>query len=258
MYLKEMGHVDLLSREGEVEIAKKIELGLHKMIHYLCRTPEAVRTFINWYDGIINETILLREIIDLDATYSKEFGKDEFTDAKEGEEELVDDDMDDDSEEASEDDGYDTEGDNMTLLGMETELRSKMTELFGKAAEISGELLSLQQDRLNSSLRGEEISVEDEKLYDKLGTQLSKLMQDVKLNESQIDRILGNIYALNKKLVSTEMGLLKIAEAKKVNRTIFLKKYACKKYGYTKSFFDKSSHCPICVYLFTDDCWNSS
>lgn len=229
MYLKEMGHVDLLSREGEVEIAKKIEQGLHKMIHYLCRTPEAVRTFISWYDGLMNETVLLRDIIDLDATYAKEFGKDEFSEVKDDTEESDSDvvDLDDDISEDGTDDGYEADNaDNISILGMETELRSKMNELFGKAAEVSGELLSLQQDRLNAALNGIEISDQDEKDYDKLGTQLSKLMQDVKLNESQIDRILNNIYSLNKKLTSTEMNLLRLAEAKKVNRAVFLKKYS--------------------------------
>jgi len=227
MYLKEMGHVDLLSREGEVEIAKKIEHGLHKMIHYLCRTPEAVRIFISWYDGLMNETILLRDIIDLDATYAKEFGKDEFSEAKEESEEseVNTDDLDDISEDGAEDGFESDSADNISILGMETELRSKMNELFGSAAEISGELLSLQQDRLNAALNGIEISDKDEKTYDRLGTQLSKLMQDVKLNESQIDRILNNIYSLNKKLTTAEMNLLKLAESKKVNRAIFLKKY---------------------------------
>ena len=74
-YLKEMGHVELLSREGEVEIAKRIESGRDTMIDALCKTPAALSEFVKWYDGLINEKILLRDILDLDATYSKEFGK---------------------------------------------------------------------------------------------------------------------------------------------------------------------------------------
>lgn len=229
MYLKEMGHVELLSREGEVEIAKKIEHGLHKMIHYLCRTPEAVRIFISWYDELVNETILLRDIIDLDATYAKEFGKDEFSESKEDGDDSssVAAAIDDLSDDENADDNYESDNDdNISILGMETELRPKMNELFGQAAEISGALLSLQQDRLNAALNGIEISEDDEKNYDTLGTQLSKLMQDVKLNESQIDRILTNIYSLNKQLTAAEMALLHLAESKKVNRAIFLKKYS--------------------------------
>lgn len=76
LYLKEMGHVDLLSREGEVEIAKRIEEGRDLMIGSLSVTPTALKEFVKWYDGLINEKILLREVLDLDATYSREFGKD--------------------------------------------------------------------------------------------------------------------------------------------------------------------------------------
>lgn len=222
MYLKEMGHVELLSREGEVEIAKKIEDGLHKMIRYLCLTPEAVRTFIGWYDGLMNETVLLRDIIDLDATYAKEFGKDEFADYKESSEDEISDIDEDSSEDSFESDN----NENLSIIGMETELRSKMNQIFGEAAEISGKLLSLQQDRLNAAMKGDEITDEEEKEYDALGNKLSKIMQDVKLNDAQIDRILDNIYSLSKKLTSAEMSLLKLAESKKVNRNMFLKKYS--------------------------------
>lgn len=226
MYLKEMGHVELLSREGEVEIAKKIEDGLHKMIRYLCLTPEAVRTFIGWYDGLMNETVLLRDIIDLDATYAKEFGKDEFADYKESSEDVISD-IDEDVDEDSAEDSFESDNnENLSIIGMETELRSKMNQIFGEAAEISGKLLSLQQDRLNSAMKGDEITDEEEKEYDALGNKLSKIMQDVKLNDAQIDRILENIYSLSKKLTSAEMSLLKLAESKKVNRNMFLKKYS--------------------------------
>jgi RNA polymerase primary sigma factor len=226
MYLKEMGHVELLSREGEVEIAKKIEDGLHKMIRYLCLTPEAVRTFIGWYDGLMNETVLLRDIIDLDATYAKEFGKDEFADYKEpSEDEIAD--IDEETDEDGSEDSFESDNnENLSIIGMETELRSKMNQIFGEAAEISGNLLSLQQDRLNAAMKGDKITDEEEKEYDALGNKLSKLMQDVKLNDAQIDRILDNIYSLSKKLTSAEMALLKLAESKKVNRNIFLKKYS--------------------------------
>ena len=124
---------------------------------------EAVRTFIGWYDGLMNETVLLRDIIDLDATYAKEFGKDEFADYKEpSEDEIAD--IDEETDEDGSEDSFESDNnENLSIIGMETELRSKMNQIFGEAAEISGNLLSLQQDRLNAAMKGDKITDEEEK-----------------------------------------------------------------------------------------------
>lgn len=242
MYLKEMGHVELLSREGEVEIAKKIENGRHHMIRYLCQTPIAIHTFVNWYDALSNESMLLRDVIDLDATYSKEFGKDEFSDDKlksedfsgedfdqedESEEEEVKDSEDQDEEESIDDEAYSEsdQEDSLSVLGMEIELRPKMMEVFGQAAQIAGKILNIQQDKLKLSINGLMLSKEEKKDYDQLNIDIADLMQDMRLNQLQIDKMLNRLYSLNKKLIGIESQLLKLAESYKVNRSIFLKKY---------------------------------
>ncbi|WP_084212932.1 RNA polymerase sigma factor RpoD [Candidatus Jidaibacter acanthamoebae] len=248
MYLKEMGHVELLSREGEVEIAKKIEDGRYKMITYLCQTPVALRAFIDWYDALSNEAILLREIIDLDAMYSKEFGKDEFSEAKLAEDDFAgfkeeededEDETEEETEESEDEDLDEEEGDekkteapddydseeNLSILSMEIELRPKMIDVFGKAAQLSGQILNIQQDKLAAALENKPFSAALNKKYETLNQELSTLMQDMRFNETQIDRILDKLYSINKKLIGIESQILRLAENNKINRNTFLTKY---------------------------------
>jgi RNA polymerase primary sigma factor len=233
MYLREMGNVELLSREGEVLIAKRIEEGRFKMLNYLCKTPFAVKSIIDWYDQLCSEAIMLREVIDLDAMYAKETGREDlptddmdhkFDDESESSDDSdsSDDESDDDSDK---DKSYDQHDDNISILTMETELRPKMMSLIGKAAEICGKLVNLQQDRLIDSIKGREIPKEDEKEYIKLCDELCDLMQNIKLSENKIDTILSGLYEQNKRLISTETELMNIATRNKIKRNVFLKAY---------------------------------
>jgi RNA polymerase primary sigma factor len=233
MYLREMGNVELLSREGEVLIAKRIEEGRFKMLNYLCKTPFAVKSIIDWYDQLCSEAIMLREVIDLDAMYAKETGREDlptddmdhkFDDESESSDDSdsSDDESDDDSDK---DKSYDQHDDNISILTMETELRPKMMSLIGKAAEICGKLVNLQQDRLIDSIKGKAIPKEDEKEYIKLCDELCDLMQNIKLSENKIDTILSGLYEQNKRLISTETELMNIATRNKIKRNVFLKAY---------------------------------
>jgi len=248
-YLKEMGHVELLSREGEVEIAKRIEGGRDTMITSLSRTPLALKEFIKWYDGLVNESILLREVLDLDATYSIEFGKDYQTeeefdedddfedfDDDESDNESDDEDLDDDEseegsddesgEEGSDDDESEDDSDNddsLSIIAMETELRPMAMEVLGEIAEISSKLVDLQQDKLLAALSGDAIDSQLDKKYQELSDQIGEKVKRVRLNEGKMDQILTDLYAKNKKIISIESDILKLVDRYKVKRTDFLK-----------------------------------
>jgi RNA polymerase primary sigma factor len=223
LYLKEMGHVELLSREGEVEIAKKIEEGRNLMTSALSRTPIAIKEFINWYDALVNEKMMLRDMIDLDATYSKVFGKD-FTElgAEEGSGEFMEGSekpqpSDDESsnaegtpEEESEEGFAEDADEAMSIISMEAELRPYAMEVFGEVAELSGKIISLQQDMLNAAVKGSKLDAKSKKEYDKLSDRLSEVMQSIRLNENKIENILNSLYSLNKKLISMEANLIRI------------------------------------------------
>ncbi len=227
MYLKEMGHVPLLSRDGEVKIAKKIENGRRTMLSSLAKTPIALREFVSWYDSLMNETILLREIIDLNATYAKEFGKDEFSTQQEGFTEAVEEPEEEPEQEQEE--GFSdisSEEDNLSIISMESELRAKMVELFGQLAELSGKMISQQQDQLIAARNMEKVDPQDLKDYRKLSDKLAETIEEIRLNENQIDRILAALYSTNKQLFSLEAQLLRLSSKYKIKRSEFLKYYS--------------------------------
>jgi RNA polymerase primary sigma factor len=239
LYLKEMGNVDLLSREGEMEIAKKIEEGRNLMTSSLSRTPVAIREFIKWYDQLSNETILLRDILDLDANYANIFGKEFPVSGMEGsgEEDFDLDESEKEEGESEEQEGEeksynkeeysseDSSSDAISIISMETELRPKMMETFGKMAELSGKIINLQQDMLNAALKNTKIDPKVTKKYDNLSDQLAEIVKDVRLNEGKLDNILTTLYAQNRKLIHLETNLLRLAESSGVNRGDFLKAY---------------------------------
>ncbi len=247
-YLKEMGHVELLSREGEVEIAKRIESGLDIMIRALSKTPAALSEFINWLDGLINETLMLRDILDLDATYSKAFGKEfesvennkddddlnfqESTSDSKDDKEDSEDESDKSSEDPKEEDSaesFDDEAsedvDALSIISMETELRPRVMEIFGKVAELSSKLIDIQQDKLLAAFNGKKVSSSVDKDYANLSEQVAEQMKSIRLNEGKVEKILSLLYSQNKKIISVESSLLKIVDKHKVNRADFLKLY---------------------------------
>ncbi len=232
LYLKEMGHIELLSREGEVEIAKKIEEGRKLMIYSLVKTPIAIKSFIKWYDGLLNEKILIREVIDLDGTYSKIFGKD-FSDPaldpdkaagdvfEEGKGEEEQDTADELETDTFADDDSDSD-ESPSLISMESELRPRIMEVLASAAEISTKLATIQQDILKTALKGKKIDPKIKQKYEKLGEELADLFNHIRFNEGRIEEIISTLYSQNKKLISIETRLFKLAEVKKLKREDFL------------------------------------
>ncbi len=238
MYLKEMGYRILLTRDGEVEVAKKIEEERNKKMKYLCSTPIALRTIIRWYSDLVNQSIMLRDIIDLDAMYSKEFNQDDFSEVNlqreimesgyEEEEDFEDDDADkteiNNKQSAEEDEDGDAQGkDSASIINMENALRPKVLELLEKANEISEQLIEVQKEKLDYYLgkKPEFNKVEQEK-YDSLIEKLEEVMQGIRLNEVNVDSILESLYSANKKIIFAESEIIRSATKYGIDRANFV------------------------------------
>jgi RNA polymerase primary sigma factor len=247
MYLREMGNVELLSREGEIEIAKRIEAGRETVISALCECPLVMKEILSWRDELDAGTMLLRDIIDLDATYgagneSGEFSgglptapardvEKDYEDDDEEEEESDDEDEDSEeesdeaagsaevAEEAEEDDA------SVSLLAMESALKPQILETLDQFAKISKKMRSLQEKRLSRSIGEGKYSKDDEKLYQKYHRELVELMMGVRLTIARVEGLILKLYDMNKRLMTLEGKLLRLAEGRKVPRKAFLEAY---------------------------------
>jgi len=241
MYLREMGNVELLSREGEIEIAKRIEQGRETVISALCECPLVMKEILSWRDDLDAGTLLLREIIDLDATYgagsdaNNMFSADDAAARvrkKEDDyvEDVVEEESDEDSEEekapAAAEEG-DDEGDDasVSLIAMEAALKPQILETLDQFAKISKKMRTLQEKRMNKSLGEGKYSKEDETGYQKLHRQLVELMMGVRFTIYRVEKLIGRLYEMNKRLMMLEGRLLRLAESRRVNRKQFLENY---------------------------------
>src|SRR5690625_5117989 len=230
MYLREMGSVELLSREGEIAIAKRIEAGREKMIGGLCESPLTIRALLLWRDALENGELLLRDIIDLDATYvagpagNANGAADEAVDDKqnasgaEGAEASGED-------EESEEDAEEEEEVSLSLSAMEQQLLPRVLETFGRIEKTFIKLRKLQEKRLGALQRGEEVPARTEKQYDSLRRELVREMEDVHLNNARIEQLVEQLYAHNKQLMALEGKLLRLAERHRVSREGYLQKH---------------------------------
>ncbi|MGH6946046.1 MAG: RNA polymerase sigma factor RpoD [Kiloniellales bacterium] len=263
MYLREMGSVELLSREGEIAIAKRIEAGREKMIGGICESPLTIYALLSWRQSLIEGKILLRDIIDLDATYgggpndealakvesgeeeeeqaAKANGKNASKDAKVKElskpkeapkpvapvakEAPKDGEGAVDGEARGSDDDDDEEDNSISLAAMEMALLPEVLETFDQIAATFKKLTKAQEKRLASLTRGEKVIPQTERRYEKLKEDLIALMEGVHFNNARIEQLLEQLYALNKKLMGLEGKMLRLAEKSKVSREEFLKHY---------------------------------
>ena len=227
MYLREMGGVELLSREGEIAIAKRIEAGRELMIGGIAESPLTIKALVKWRDAIKEGQVLLRDVIDLDATYggspdvqpvpgsatipnSEETTK---TSQSSDAENTEDDELDDDE---------DIEENNMSLAAMEEALMPEVIQTFDKIADIYGKLKKVQDRRLSRMLKGEPATAQSEQRYAKLKDELVELMDGVRLNANRLEALVEQLYKLNRHLVGLDMRLMKAAESNKVKRADFM------------------------------------
>ena len=230
MYLREMGAVELLSREGEIAIAKRIEAGREMMIGGMCESPLAIESIIAWYKALQEGDILLRDVIDLDTTYkgpevdatavNEDDDEDEEDDAEASDDDSDDEKSDDDSNDEEEED----EG-NVSLSVMEEELAPQVFEIFGKIEKTYKKMRKVQQTRLDALQKGDEPEKKSDKKYNDLKDEMVAHMNEVHLNNARIEQLIDRLYSINRELVSIEGKIMRLAMATKVKREAFLKEY---------------------------------
>jgi RNA polymerase primary sigma factor len=225
MYLREMGTVELLSREGEIAIAKRIEAGREMMIGGICESPLAIESLIAWYEALQKGDILLREVIDLDATYSGGPGEDHSAPKPAAKEKDDDDDSDDENSEDGEGSSDDNDEENVSLAAMEEELKPKVFEVFEKIKKTYKKISKVQTERIEAIQKGDEPSDKINKKYNTLKSEMVKLMDEVTLHNARIEQLVGALYKINKELVMLEGKLLRMAVDCKVKREDFLEQY---------------------------------
>jgi RNA polymerase primary sigma factor len=230
MYLREMGSVELLSREGEIAIAKRIEAGRDAMISGLCESALTFEAIMVWRDELANGRILLREVIDLDQTYggqnppqaegededSEEEGEKAEPEAKAEKPEGEDDDEDDDD--------FD-DGGGLSISAMEAELRDGVMEILDAVASDFDAFRKLQDKLVEARLKGEALSTKDQKNYEALTRAISDRLKTLKLNNNRIEALVEQLYAINKRLIGLEGRLLRLADSYGISRPEFLKAY---------------------------------
>ncbi|GAB4355552.1 MAG: hypothetical protein Kow00114_05940 [Kiloniellaceae bacterium] len=283
MYLREMGSVELLSREGEIAIAKRIEAGREKMIGGICESPLTIRALLAWREALIEGRILLRDIIDLDATYgggptedamnqavdeiaemedepaAKEDGKgktakgkaaaakakeepkpvkgkaakpeeDAGAKAKGKKAAKAEDEESEEEGESTEGEGEDDEDDeeeenSISLAAMEAALLPQVLDTFDEISKTWKKITKVQEKRLTHLQRGEKITPQTEKRYEKLQQELVELMEGVHFNNARLEQLVDQLYGLNRRLLSFEGKMLRMAERCGVDRQDFLDHY---------------------------------
>ena len=222
MYLREMGAVELLSREGEIAIAKRIEAGRELMIGGICESPLAIESIIAWYKALQDGDILLREIIDLDSTYKGE--QVDHTQETDDDDEAEDENEDgDDGEESKKEEEEDEV--NVSLAAMEEELAPQVFEIFGKIQKTYKKMQKVQAERLEALQAGKKPTEAADKKYNKHKEEMIELMNEVQLNNARIEQLLDRLYSMNRELVSIEGKMMRLATNVKVKREDFLKNY---------------------------------
>ena len=226
MYLREMGSVELLSREGEIAIAKRIEAGREMMIGAICESPLTIKAIVTWHDALMEGRMPLREIIDLDATYGGKFpsaeGEGGLPPEMTEEQELEE--IEEEGEGAPEGAEGDDEN-NPSLSAMEAELKPQVLETFEKITATYNKLKRAQDQRLGLLNKGEQAGKALEKRYEKLKSDLVEMMRGVRLHNNRIESLVDQLYGYNRRLTSLEGKLMRQALDRGVEREAFLEHY---------------------------------
>jgi RNA polymerase primary sigma factor len=232
MYLREMGSVELLSREGEIAIAKRIEAGREAMIAGLCESPLTFQAIIIWRDELVDGKVLLRDIIDLEATYAGPDGKNPSQLPGEGGEtsegappaEAAAEGEQPEGELPSDLDDDDMEN-NVSLSAMEAELKPRVLETFDSIADNYKKLRRLQDQDIANRLENTKLSPAQDRKYRKLKDDIITAVKSLSLNNNRIEALVEQLYDINKRLISHETRLLRLAESYGVGREDFLKQH---------------------------------
>jgi RNA polymerase primary sigma factor len=237
MYLREMGSVELLSREGEIAIAKRIEAGRNTMIAGLCESPLTFQAIIIWRDELLSEDILLRDVIDLEATFGRSLDGEEgmvgadiegvdvgdASPRRDAEPEL---DADGNPLMGNDDDEDDEDGVSMSLAAMEATLKPQVLETLDTIAGLYGRLSEMQDLRMSATLSEKHaFSEKEEGEYQTLRAEIVGLVNALHLHNNRIEALIDQLYGINRKIMSINSGMVKLADAARINRREFIDEY---------------------------------
>ncbi len=223
MYLREMGGVELLSREGEIAIAKRIEAGKDVMLNALSQSPITAQQFFEWNEKLQTDEILVREIIDIDTNYMEDEETGQSAKQKKSQTEETSGENQNNNEGESpveEDDEF-----NPTLAAMETEIKPKVLQTVNSLSKEYKKLIKYQNEKLNCILKSINFSSSKEKNYNKIVDNILENIKSLQLSPSVLEELVQKHYAENKKIISLEGNLLRLALNNKINRDEFIKFY---------------------------------
>jgi RNA polymerase primary sigma factor len=229
MYLREMGSVELLSREGEIAIAKRIEAGRNTMILGLCESPLTFQAITIWRDELLSEDILLRDVIDLETTFGDQMGEDGEEAAvvapaaeKEEKQEL---DADGNPIAKDDDDDEDDQA-NMSLAAMEAALKPRVLETLEVIARDFAKLSDMQDARMSATLNEDSsFTDKEEKKYQKLRSEIVELVNSLHLHNNRIEALIDQLYGINRRIMSIDSAMVKLADQARINRREFIDAY---------------------------------
>ena len=237
MYLREMGSVELLSREGEIAIAKRIEAGRNTMIAGLCESPLTFQAITIWRDELLSEDILLRDVIDLETTFSGTMDEDgegaqepvvntlNVGAAPEKKEETQELDADGNPIQSDDDDDEDDQA-NMSLAAMEAALKPRVLEILDRIASDYEQLSEMQDLRMSATLNEDDsFSDASEGSYQKLRSEIVELVNELHLHNNRIEALIDQLYGINRRIMSIDSNMVKLADQARINRREFIEEY---------------------------------
>ncbi|UWQ17500.1 RNA polymerase sigma factor RpoD [Jannaschia sp. M317] len=234
MYLREMGSVELLSREGEIAIAKRIEAGRNTMILGLCESPLTFQAITIWRDELLSEDILLRDVIDLETTFGDHLEEEAETPvvgaaapANDNPKTETKQELDADGNPiATDDDEDEDEGANLSLAAMEAALKPRVLETLDRIADDYTQLAEMQDLRISATLNEDDsFSTGEESAYQKLRSEIVELVNGLHLHNNRIEALIDQLYGINRRIMSIDSGMVKLADQARINRREFIEAY---------------------------------
>ena len=244
MYLREMGSVELLSREGEIAIAKRIEAGRNTMILGLCESPLTFQAITIWRDELLGEDILLRDVIDLETTFGNQPGEEgeepvvaanvttppasaaPAAPAQDSGEKTPELDADGNPISKTDEDEEEDEQANMSLAAMEAALKPRVLETLDRIAEDFAELSDMQDNRISATLNEDgSFSKAQEAKYQKLRSEIVELVNSLHLHNNRIEALIDQLYGINRRIMQIDSAMVKLADQARINRREFIEAY---------------------------------
>ncbi len=240
MYLREMGSVELLSREGEIAIAKRIEAGRNTMIAGLCESPLTFQAITIWREELLEEEILLRDVIDLETTFGDSMEGDDVVPiastlgstpanmkpAPVKKEPEVEVDADGNPLRGDDDDEDEDDDANLSLAAMEAALKPEVLNTLAKIAKSYNKLSEMQDVRISATLNEDStFSAKEEKAYQTLRTKLVEQVNALHFHNNRIEALIDQLYGINRKIMSLDSGMVKLADQSRINRREFIEAY---------------------------------